>query len=219
MPWLIAVVALFVGIGMGAAGGSGGSTVELEAANEEIATLESDLTEAEGQSASLEDSLAEAEADLAAAGDAAAALDAREEELNEREGALDKRENRLDDREANLDSKPDAASPGTSSGAQDSEPDLTTGQENARRSAEDYLSFSAFSRSGLIDQLKFEGYSGQDATVAVDSLNVNWNEQAARSAEEYLAMSGFSRSGLIEQLMFEGYTRQQAEYGVDKAGL
>jgi hypothetical protein len=94
---------------------------------------------------------------------------------------------------------------------------LTSGQENALGSAEDYLSMSGFSRSGLIEQLEFEGYSTKDASFAVDRLNVDWNEQAARSAKDYLSMSGFSRSGLIEQLVFEGYTRQQAEYGADKA--
>jgi uncharacterized protein YodC (DUF2158 family) len=93
----------------------------------------------------------------------------------------------------------------------------TSGQENALRTAENYISMSGFSRSGLIEQLEFEGHSTSDATFAVDHLNVDWNEQAARSAESYLSMSGFSRTGLVEQLMFEGYTRQQAEYGADKA--
>ena len=87
------------------------------------------------------------------------------------------------------------------------------------RSAADYLDYSAFSRSGLIDQLEFEGYSTDDATFAVDALGVDWNEQAAKSAEDYLDYSAFSRSGLIEQLEFEGYSREQAEYGVDQAGL
>lgn len=96
---------------------------------------------------------------------------------------------------------------------------LTTAQENAIRSAESYLSLSAFSRSGLIEQLKFEGYSEDDATLAVDSLDVNWKEQAAKSAERYLEVSSFSRSGLIEQLEFEGYTRAQAEHGADAVGL
>ena len=94
--------------------------------------------------------------------------------------------------------------------------DLTSGQENALTTAEDYISMSGFSRSGLIEQLEFEGYSTKDAAFAVDHLNVNWNEQAARSAEDYISMSGFSRSGLIEQLEFEGYTGKQAEYGADK---
>ena len=94
---------------------------------------------------------------------------------------------------------------------------LTPGQENALTSAESYLSMSGFSRSGLIGQLEFEGYSTKDATLAVDRLSADWNKQAARSAESYLSMSGFSHSGLVEQLMFEGYTRAQAEYGANKA--
>ena len=97
--------------------------------------------------------------------------------------------------------------------------DETAGQENARRSAESYLSHSAFSRSGLIGQLKFEGYSTADATYGVDAVSPDWNQQAAKSAESYLSHSAFSRSGLIGQLKFEGYTTEQATYGVDEAGL
>lgn len=67
--------------------------------------------------------------------------------------------------------------------------------------------------------MEFEGYSTEDATLAVDSLNVDYNEQAAKAAENYLSFTAFSRSGLIEQLMFEGYTREQAEYGVAQTGL
>jgi hypothetical protein len=95
----------------------------------------------------------------------------------------------------------------------------TTSQDNAVRTANDYLDTSAFSRSGLIHQLKFEGYSLADATYAVDTVSVDWNEQAAKSAQSYLDMSGFSRSGLIEQLEFEGYTSAQATYGVNAVGL
>jgi hypothetical protein len=95
--------------------------------------------------------------------------------------------------------------------------DLTSGQENALGTAEEYISMSGFSRSGLIEQLKFEGYSTRNAAFAVDHLNINWDQQAVRSAEDYLSMSAFSRSGLIEQLEFEGYTHSQAEYGADEA--
>ena len=82
-----------------------------------------------------------------------------------------------------------------------------------------YLDTSAFSRTGLIKQLKYEGYSTADATYAVNAVSPNWNEQAAKAAQSYLDTSSFSRSGLIEQLMFEGYTRAQAEYGAKKVGL
>lgn len=99
------------------------------------------------------------------------------------------------------------------------EPNMTKAEEQAVGSAEDYLSYQAFSKSGLIEQLKFEGFSKKDATFAVNHINVNWKKQAAKSAENYLEMQHFSRSGLIDQLQFEGFTEAQAEYGVDKAGL
>jgi hypothetical protein len=67
--------------------------------------------------------------------------------------------------------------------------------------------------------LEFEGYSTNDATWAVDNLDVDWNEQAAKTAQDYLDYTSFSRSGLIGQLEFDGYTPEQAEYGVSQTGL
>lgn len=104
------------------------------------------------------------------------------------------------------------------------EPILTGPQRNAVRSAEAYLAMQGFSRDGLIDQLSSdagEGYGLADATAAVDSLTVDWNEQAARSAKAYLDMMGFSCNGLIEQLSSsagEKYTAEQARYGAQQAG-
>jgi hypothetical protein len=94
-------------------------------------------------------------------------------------------------------------------------------QENAIRSAKEYLNLQGFSRQGLIRQLvSFDNYSTDDATAAVDSIPVNWNEQAARSAKEYLSLQGFSHSGLVNQLIqFDGYTPSQAEYGTTAVGL
>ena len=91
-------------------------------------------------------------------------------------------------------------------------------------SAQSYLSFSGFSRLGLIDQLSSaygDQYSVHDATVAVDSLHENWNAQAVKSAKEYLKMEGFSCSGLIDQLSSaygDKYTHSQATYGARQAG-
>ena len=99
------------------------------------------------------------------------------------------------------------------------ESQFTRSEENAVRSAESYLDFAAFSESGLIDQLEFEGFTSDQATSGVNSITVDWNEQAWKSAESYLGFSSFSRSGLIDQLLFEGFTQSQATYGVDKAGL
>ena len=94
----------------------------------------------------------------------------------------------------------------------------TVSQKNAVRSAQNYLSIMAFSRSGLIEQLTFEGYPTKDAEYAVDKVNPDWLEQAAKSAQNYLSMMAFSRSSLIEQLIYDGFTKQQAEYGVSAVG-
>lgn len=99
------------------------------------------------------------------------------------------------------------------------EPEATISQQNALRSAESYLEYSAFSHSGLVAQLEYEGFSAEDATWGVDRVSVDWNEQAAKSAESYLEYSAFSRSGLVDQLLYEGFTPEQAEYGVSQTGL
>lgn len=102
--------------------------------------------------------------------------------------------------------------------------DLTGPQKNAVRSAETYLSLKGFSRRGLIDQLSSsygDGYDRHDATVAVDSLSVDWNAQAVRSAELYLQLMGFSCTGLIEQLSSDAgdkFTTAEATYGAQQAG-
>lgn len=104
------------------------------------------------------------------------------------------------------------------------EDNLTGPQRNAARTAKRYLEMSGFSRRGLIQQLSSdagEGYEVADATAAVDSLNVDWNEQAVRSAKQYLEMSGFSCKGLIQQLSSsagEKYSKDEATYGAHQAG-
>lgn len=94
----------------------------------------------------------------------------------------------------------------------------TKEKQNALKSAKSYIKFMNFSRSGLIQQLEYEGYSTDAATWAVDYMDVDWNEQAAGTAQNYLDTMSFSRSGLIEQLEFEGFTAEQAEYGVTAVG-
>jgi hypothetical protein len=93
----------------------------------------------------------------------------------------------------------------------------TAGQRNALHQAQSYLQISAFSKSGLVDQLKFDHFSGSDARWAVAHVRVSWNAQAVKKAKSYLQISSFSRQGLIEQLEFDGFTRSQAAYGVRKA--
>lgn len=95
---------------------------------------------------------------------------------------------------------------------------VTLGMENALESAFAYLDSSSFSKSGLIKQLKFEGYSQSEAEYAVSQCGANWNEQAAKTAQSYLDSSNFSRSGLLKQLEFEGFSYSQALYGVEAVG-
>jgi post-segregation antitoxin (ccd killing protein) len=102
---------------------------------------------------------------------------------------------------------------------------LTVSQQNAVAAAKQYLQTSAFSKQGLIDQLDSsagDGYSVNDATMAVDSLTVNWDSEAAQAAKQYLQISAFSCQGMIQQLSSSAgdqYTQAQAQYGATKVGL
>jgi len=104
-------------------------------------------------------------------------------------------------------------------------PQFTASQKNAIEAAKNYLSFSAFSRQGLVHQLSAkagDGYPKADAVFAVNHITVNYKEQAAKAAKNYLDMTPFSRAGLVHQLESkagDGYTHAQAVYGASKAGL
>lgn len=98
------------------------------------------------------------------------------------------------------------------------EPKSTVSQKNALKKAKNYISFSAFSRGGLIKQLEFEGFSNEDATYGVDNCKVDWMEQAVKKAKKYLDTSAFSRDGLVHQLEFEDFTAEQAAHGADNSG-
>ena len=74
-------------------------------------------------------------------------------------------------------------------------------------------------RTGLIKQLKYEGYSLADATYAVDQRQrrTGTSRQPSLRRCPYLDSSAFSRSGLMDQLLYEGFTQSQASYGVSVA--
>ena len=76
----------------------------------------------------------------------------------------------------------------------------------------------AFSYSGLIDRLEYEGYTAEEAEYAAKNCGANWNERAVKSAEQYLATMSFSRQSLIEQLEYEGFTYEQASYAATENG-
>lgn len=94
----------------------------------------------------------------------------------------------------------------------------TMGQRNALSKAHQYLSVMAFSHSGLIKQLEYEGFTKDEATHGADNCGADWNEQAAKKAQQYIDIMSFSRQRLIDQLKYDGFTQSQAEYGVSAVG-
>ena len=89
---------------------------------------------------------------------------------------------------------------------------------NCIAKAKQYINYTSFSRSVLIEQLEYEGYSNESATYSVDSLSIDWNEQCAKKAQQYLDYTVFSRDGLYNQLTYEGFSDEQIQYGLSKVG-
>jgi PASTA domain/Host cell surface-exposed lipoprotein len=97
-------------------------------------------------------------------------------------------------------------------------PKLTLAQQNAVKTAQDYLKYQSFSRSGLIHQLEYEGYATDVATFAVDYSPTDWNAQAGATAADYLKNQAFSRKGLYDQLIYEGFSDAEANAGLAAVG-
>lgn len=90
--------------------------------------------------------------------------------------------------------------------------------QQAAGSAQSYIDMSGFSRSELVDQLVYEGYTPDQAESGVSSLSVDYSEQARRSTQSYLDLMPMSRAELVDQLIYEGYTPDEAAAGADSAG-
>jgi predicted TPR repeat methyltransferase len=77
------------------------------------------------------------------------------------------------------------------------------------------------SKTGLVDQLAYEGYDRTTAESAVvfaeKHAEIDWDLMAAVSAMSYLEQSSFSRSGLADQLEYEGYTPSQVRFALNAA--
>ena len=86
----------------------------------------------------------------------------------------------------------------------------STSCSQATRMAKSYLASQGFSKSGLVEQLQYEGFSRSDASCGASHAGANWYAQAVKVARSYLRSQAFSRSGLIEQLEYEGFTYAQA---------
>ena len=93
---------------------------------------------------------------------------------------------------------------------QETDISTTNGNSKALKQANRYLKVMAFSRNGLIDQLKYEGYSQSESEYAADNCGADWYEQASLKAKSYLSTMSFSIDSLIEQLEYEGFTHDEA---------
>lgn len=89
---------------------------------------------------------------------------------------------------------------------------VQTGMSKLQNLPASYLSFTAFSQDGLIDQLKYEGFTQSQAEYGVEHFYSDSKTQALNSANSYLSFSAFSYSGLISQLEYEGYSTEDATY-------
>ena len=105
----------------------------------------------------------------------------------------------------------------TSSGHSSHTP--TRGEQNALDQARNYLDIMAFSRTGLIEQLEYKGYTSSEAEYAAENCGADWYEQAVLKAESYLNVSHFSRAGLIDTLEYAGFTTSEAEYAVGQCDV
>lgn len=86
--------------------------------------------------------------------------------------------------------------------------------KDALSKGEDYLSYSAFSKLGLKEQLLYEGYPDAAAQYAIDNIKTDWNIQALKKAQDYLSYDSFSDAGLREQLIYEQFTSTEADYAI-----
>lgn len=104
----------------------------------------------------------------------------------------------------------------------DVQPEMTSGQKNALRAAENYLDLSGFSKAGLIAQLSSpagDDYSKSDATFAANNVDVDWKEEAVEAAKNYLEITPMSKSALVDQLSSSAgdkFTPAQARYAANK---
>ncbi len=143
-----------------------------------------------------------------------AALD-KSDDLDDLYGADDGEDN--DDYDYDWDDDDGLSSTSSAASSSGQNENLSTERASALQMAHDYLESSVFSRTGLIEQLEYEGFSKDDATYAVDNCGADWKAQAALMAKQYRKSSVFSHNGLVGQLEYEGFTHEQAEYGATQS--
>lgn len=99
-----------------------------------------------------------------------------------------------------------------------SEPPYTQENIDALTYALDLLDAEPLSRSALIDRLREDGFSSDDAYWAADHCGDVWNEQAFRIALAYMRGTDFTSEEIAAILIDEKeFTKTEAIRGVAKA--
>lgn len=97
--------------------------------------------------------------------------------------------------------------------------ELTNGQKNAVIRAYEEENFWHVSRNYLINDVLvgFDYFSVEDATFAVDHMDVDFGEQAVLYVKQN--SSGQSRGEIIEMMRYYGYTEEQINNALEEAGI
>lgn len=97
--------------------------------------------------------------------------------------------------------------------------ELTIGQKNAVIRAYEEENFWHVSRDYLINNIlvEYDYFSVEDATFAVDHMDVDFDEQAVLYARENL--SGESKGGITEMMRYYGFTEKQINYALEQVGF
>lgn len=104
---------------------------------------------------------------------------------------------------------------------QEAAPATTQAKANATNKAKNYLEIMYWSRQKLVDQLKYEGFSTEEAEYGTNAASADWNNQAVLKGMDYFNSGQyFSYKGLIGQLTSdaEKFTDSQAQYAADNIG-
>ena len=97
--------------------------------------------------------------------------------------------------------------------------ELSVGGRTAALQAEKYLQYEAFSKNGLSNQLKIEGYPEEDIEEAFQYLHVNWKEKAVEKAVQVVKQNNNDIStdrikGILTSEL--GFTPEEADYAIDE---
>ena len=80
--------------------------------------------------------------------------------------------------------------------------------------AKKYIKTFAVSKEGMIDKLKYKGYSASEAKEAAEKCGADWKKEAQECAEKYLDGFAYSYDRLKRQLTSEGFTEDEIEYAM-----